>query len=129
MRYFILMVILADSIDCRSTLLPDMRAKIEITATTTSTKTSTYEPQVICNQNKFVVVKNNAYLVKDFALSSTFNFSCYLEFIPIEIQVQHEGVSNLLTMFMGPSGCELHPAQKVSEYCRKIRRYVFFLFI
>jgi hypothetical protein len=117
---FVMMMVI--SIECRSTLLPDLKTRIEITSTTVSSKSTTYEPQVQCYRNKFVVVKNTAYIVRDFALSDSFNFSCNLEYLPIEFQLTHDGSTSILTMYMGSSGCELHPAQKNTRYCKRIRR-------
>ena len=84
---------------------------------------TSFEPQIISEHNKILIVNGHCSIIREFSLSSNFSFDCLLKHLPIDFILKHHtGSDTLLTAFIDRDN-ELLTRQDVSNICRKIRRY------
>ena len=104
-----------------SSILTDkLHVKLEQSSETTKSNefsSLNFQPEVISESNKILVVKEHCSTLRGFSLSKNFTFDCFLKYLPIEFVLKHSsGNETLLTN-------ELQNRQENSDVCRKVRRY------
>lgn len=125
-------------VEC-STLTNKLKVKLESSTRTSTTITKIpevdkdgFDPQVISETNKILVVNGHCNLINRFSLSNNFSYDCRLKYLPIDFLLRHHtGNENVLTAYLH-SNNELYPRQEISNSCQKIRRYLnynLFLFL
>jgi hypothetical protein len=83
-----------------------------------------FRPDIISEENKFIAINRAAYVIREFVIKENTTFECTHSHLPVRFVF----LGHITTGFMQSNDKELLISQKVSEPCRKIRRYLFLSF-